>query len=177
MDLLFNRIKVERMQLPTNGIHQINSRSVLSIDKQNLFAIDSTTNMLNIYGSNILMAHIISKEQTIHIKHLQKAALITCSALGIEPWHARSRTLAGSPRRGLAWSWSFKELMSSHPVINTKTAPGLSFRQIWHKTLSMRLKPIESGFQQDSESRVLGLYSLKSAASSASYIFHRKQWI
>lgn len=98
----------------------------------------------------------------------------------MEPWHASNKTLFVSPRRGLAWSWSFKEFMSSQPVIKTKTAPGLSFLHIWQSTCSMRLKPIESGFQHDRDSWVRTLYSLKSVASMAS--FHNKskqkdEWI
>lgn len=87
----------------------------------------------------------------------------------MEPWHARSNTRLWSPNKGWAWSWSFKEFISSQPVIKTKTAPGLSFLTMWQSTCSIRLKPIESGHQQDNESWVRRLYPLKSATSKASY--------
>lgn len=79
----------------------------------------------------------------------------------MEPWHVSNKTLLGSPRRGWALTWSLRQLISSQPVINTKTAPGRSFRHIWHKTASIRLNPIQSGDQQDSESRALELYFSK----------------
>lgn len=79
----------------------------------------------------------------------------------MEPWHVSNNTLLGSPKRGWALTWSLKQLISSQPVINTNTAPGRSFRHIWHKTASIRLNPIQSGDQQDSESRALELYFSK----------------
>lgn len=79
--------------------------------------------------------------------------ILTCSEVAIEPWHVSSRTLLGSPRRGWALIWSLKQLMSSQPVMNTNTAPGRSFRHMWHKTASIRLNPMQSGVQHDSESR------------------------
>lgn len=108
----------------------------------------------------------------IHCKMLENMSKwhSTCSALAIEPWHANSKTLLGSPNSGWDWSWSFNEFMSSQPVIKTKTAPGLSFLMMWQRTCSIRLNPIESGFQEAKESRVRGLYSLKSADSSISYL-------
>lgn len=39
----------------------------------------------------------------------------------------------------------------------------------------MRLKPMQSGFQQDKDSRVSGLNSLKSAALSASCLHKGKE--
>lgn len=108
--------------------------------------------------------------------HLREDQMIdTCSKVAIEPWHASNRTRFVSPNVGWDWSLSFSELMSSHPVMKTKTAPGLSFSQILHKRYSMRLKPIQSGFQQDKDSLVCVLYSLKSATLSVScYNCHKK---
>lgn len=87
----------------------------------------------------------------------QAKQINTCSELAIEPWQASINTLVGSPKIGWAWSCSFNEFMSSQPVMNTKMAPGLSLVHMWHKAFSVRLKPIESGFQQARDSRVLKL--------------------
>ena len=46
---------------------------------------------------------------------------------------------------------------------------------MWQSTCSIRLKPIESGHQQDNESRVRRLYPLNSATSKASYAKSEKQ--
>ena len=97
---------------------------------------------------------------------------ITCSAVAIEPWHASSKTLFGSPNNGCAFSWSFKQLISSHPVMKTKTAPGRSLRHMWHRTASMRLNPMQSGFQFARESRVLEPYVSKLEFFRASCIVH-----
>lgn len=100
---------------------------------------------------------------------------ITCSELAIEPWQVSNNTRLESPNIGWACSLSLREFMSSQPVIKTRTAPGLSFSQIWHRRYSMRLKPIQSGFQHDNDSLVWGLYSLKLATLSASWLHDSEQ--
>lgn len=86
---------------------------------------------------------------------------LTCSDVAIEPWQVKRSTLLGSPKSGWALSWSLMQLISSQPVMKTKTAPGLSFRHIWHNTASIRLNPMQSGVQHDKESRTRGSYFSK----------------
>lgn len=92
----------------------------------------------------------------------------TWSRVAIEPWHASNKTRLVSPSIGWSCSLSFRELISSHPVMKTNTAPGFSFSQILHKRYSIRLKPRQSGFQHDKDSCVSLLYSLNIATLSES---------